>query len=150
MLLFTGVGFGVAAFVIDRLKVKRGLLIGSLVISIIPLVLLLLTAYLEFMQNIIALTISLGIFGFGIGASTPTYLAIMADLAPTGEMGTELGVFQGILNFNYVIGRAMGGYLLDLGGLATSMLGSIALVLISLVLVAGVVRKSVFEARKGK
>ncbi|WXG44346.1 MAG: MFS transporter [Promethearchaeati archaeon SRVP18_Atabeyarchaeia-1] len=150
MLLFTGVGFGISAFVIDKLRVKRALLIASLAISVVPLVLLLLTAYLEFMQNIIALTISLGIFGLGIGASTPTYLAIMADLAPTGEMGTEMGVFQGILNFNYVIGRAMGGYLLDLGGLATSMLGSIALVLISLILVAGVVRKSVFESRKGK
>jgi MFS family permease len=147
MLLFTGVGYGLAAYIIDKLKIKRGLLIGSLVLSIVPLLLLFFAAYLPFMQNIVALVIAFGVFGLSVGASTPTFLAIMADLAPSREMGTEMGVFQGILNFNYVIGRGLGGYLWDAGGLPSAMLGSTGLVIIALILIAAVVRKSVFEAK---
>ena len=150
MLLFTGVGFGVSAVLIDKLKIKRGLLIGSLVATLIPLFFLYLTPYLAFMQSLIAFVIFFGLFGLGIGASTPTYLALMADMAPTAEMGTEMGVFQGILNFNYVIGRGLGGPLWDAGGLTLGMLASMALVLVALVLVTGAVRRSVFEARKAK
>ncbi len=150
MLLFTGLGFGISAVVIDKLKIKRGLLIGSLIATLIPLLFLYLTPYLVFMQSLIALIIFFGLFGLGVGASTPTYLAIMADLAPTAEMGTEMGVFQGILNFNYVIGRGLGGPLWDAGGLPLGMLASMALVLMALALVTGAVRRSVFEARKEK
>jgi len=147
MLLFTLVGFGIAAVVMDKFKIKRGLLIGSLIASEIPLFLLFLTPYLPFMQNIVALVIFFGLIGLGMGTSMPTYMAVMADLAPTGEMGTEMGIFQGILNFNYVIGNSFGGYLWDLGGLSLTMLGGILLVLIALVLVIGAVRKSAFKAR---
>lgn len=150
MLLFTLVGFGIAAVVMDKFRIKRGLLIGSLVASEIPLFLLFLTPYLPFMQNIIALVIFFGLIGLGMGTSMPTYMAVMADLAPTGEMGTEMGVFQGILNFNYVIGNSFGGYLWDLGGLSLTMLGGILLVLIALVLITGPVRKSAFKARDTK
>nr|MDO8097609.1 MFS transporter [Candidatus Njordarchaeota archaeon] len=150
MLLFTLVGFGIAAVVMDKFRIKRGLLIGSLVASEIPLFLLFLTPYLVFMQNIIALVIFFGLIGLGMGTSMPTYMAVMADLAPSGEMGTEMGVFQGILNFNYVIGNSFGGYLWDLGGLSLTMLGGVLLVIIALVLVVGAVRRSAFETREQK
>lgn len=150
MLLFTLIGFGVAAVVMDKFRIKRGLLIGSLVASEIPMSLLFLTPYLSFMQNIVALVVFFGLIGLGMGTSMPTYLAVMADLAPTGEMGTEMGVFQGILNFNYVIGNSFGGYLWDLGGLSLTMLGGVLLVVLALVLVVGAVRRSAFEARGQK
>jgi MFS family permease len=150
MMLFTMVGYGVAAYAVDKMKIKRTILIISMIASIIPLALLFLTAYLPFMQNIVSLVISFGIFGLALGITMPTYLAIMTDLAPTGETGTELGVFQGILNFNYVIGNFFGGYLWSIGKLPTSMLGCIVLVLVALVLVVGTLRKSVFEGRKAK
>jgi MFS family permease len=150
LLLFTGLGFGISAVVIDKLKIKRELLIGSLIATLLPLFFLYLTPYLAFMQSIVAFIVFFGLFGLGIGASTPTYLAIMADMAPSKEMGTEMGVFQGILNFNYVIGRGLGGPLWDIGGLSLGMLASMALVLVALALVVGAVRRSVFEARKEK
>jgi MFS family permease len=150
MLLFTGLGFGISAVVIDKLKIKRGLLIGSLIATLLPLFFLYLTPSLAFMQSIVAFVIFFGLFGLGIGASTPTYLAIMADMAPSKEMGTEMGVFQGILNFNYVIGRGLGGPLWDIGGLSLGMLASMVLVIVALALVAGAVRRSVFETRKQK
>ncbi len=49
--------------------------------------------------------------------STPTYLTLITDLAPMGETGTELAVFQGIMNFNYVLANLLSGYLWEIGGL---------------------------------
>jgi uncharacterized membrane protein len=68
-------------------------------------------------------------------------------LSPTGETGTELSVFQGILNFNYVIANFMAGYLWELGGLSLTMLGAMLIVLAGLLFVVVGVRRPALEAR---
>jgi uncharacterized membrane protein len=79
--------------------------------------------------------------------ATPTYLTLITDLSPTGETGTELAVFQGILNFNYVIANFMSGYLWELGALSLTMLGAMLVVLVGLASVLVGVRRSALEAR---
>jgi MFS family permease len=152
MLLFVLMGFAISSQIMDRMKIKRGLLIASLVVTLVPLFFLFLTPYLEFMQNIVALVLFIGLFGLGTGMSTPTYLTLIADLAPTGETGTELAVFQGTLNFNYVIANLMSGYLWQMGGLTLTMFGAMLVVLAGLVFVLVGVRRSALEERgvKGK
>jgi MFS family permease len=147
MLLFVMVGFLISSQIMDRLKIKRGLLVVSLVVTFLPLVFLFLTPYLAFMQNLVMLVLFIGLFGLGTGMSTPTYLTLITDLSPTGETGTELAMFQGILNFNYVIANFMSGYLWVFGGLSLTMLGAALVVLVGLLFVAVGVRKSTLEAR---
>jgi MFS family permease len=147
MLLFVMIGYLISSQIMDRLKIKRGLLIGSLAVTMAPLFFLFLTPYLAFMQNIVALVLFIGLFGLGTGMATPTYLTLITDLAPTGETGTELAVFQGVLNFNYVIANFMSGYLWELGALALTMLGAMLVVLVGLVFVLVGVRRSALEER---
>lgn len=147
MLLFVMIGYVISSQIMDRLKIKRGLLVASLIVTMIPLFFLFLTPYLSFMQNIVALVLFIGLFGLGTGMATPTYLTLITDLSPTGETGTELAVFQGILNFNYVIANFMSGYLWELGALTLTMLGAMLVVLAGLVFVLVGVRRSALEAR---
>ncbi len=150
MLLFVLVGFVISSQVMDKLKIKRGLLIASLIITLLPLLFLFLTPFLQFMQNIVMLVLFIGLFGLGTGISTPTYLTLITDLAPTGETGTELSVFQGTLNFNYVIANFISGYLWEIGGLTLTMLGAMLVVLVGLLFVLVGVKKSTLGARGHK
>ncbi|WXG47206.1 MAG: MFS transporter [Candidatus Atabeyarchaeum deiterrae] len=147
MLVFVMIGYVISSQVMDRLKIKRGLLVASLIVTIVPLFFLFLTPYLVFMQSLVALIVFIGLFGLGMGLSTPTYLTLITDLSPTGETGTELSVFQGILNFNYVIANFMSGYLWAVGGLPLTMLGAMIIVFFGLVIVVAGVRRSTLEAR---
>jgi MFS family permease len=145
--LFTMVGFVVAGLMIDRKKSKRGLLIGALIITEVPIAFLLMTPYLQFMQSIFALVAFIGFIGIGQGLTTPTFIVIANDLAPKGERGTELGIYQGITNFCNPIGYASGGYMAYTGGFTGVFLAGALFVLASLVFVAAVLRKSILASR---
>jgi MFS family permease len=145
--VFTFVGFMVAGFMIDRKKSKRRILIASLIITEIPLAFLLMTPYLGFMQNIIALIVFIGFVGLGQGLTTPTFLVIANALAPKGERGTELGVYQGITNFCNPIGYASGGYFAFTIGFEGIMVAGAVFTLASLISVVAVLRKSMLAAR---
>ncbi len=145
--VLTMVGFVTAGVIIDKKKAKRGLLIASLLITEVPIAVLLMTPYLSFMQNIFALVLFIGFIGLGQGLTTPTFLVIANDLAPKGERGTELGVFQGITNFSNPIGYASGGYLAFAIGFSGIMLAGAVYTLSSLLFVLAVLRKSTLAAR---
>jgi MFS family permease len=145
--VFTMIGFVVAGVMIDRKKSKRGILIASLIITELPIAVLLLTPYLAFMQNIVALIVFIGFIGLGQGLTTPTFLVIANALAPKGERGTELGVYQGITNFCNPIGYASGGYFASTIGFTGIMLAGGVYTLASLLFVVAVLRKSMLAAR---
>jgi MFS family permease len=145
--LFTMVGFLVAGFIIDRKKGKRKLLIVGLVITEVPVAFLLMTPYLSFMQNIFALVAFIGFIGLGQGLTTPTFIVTANDLAPKGERGTELGVYQGITNFCNPIGYATGGYMAYTGGFTGVMIAGALFTLASLVFILGFLRRSSLAER---
>jgi len=109
---FTGIGFILSGFLMDKWVGMRKrwvviflafcgifLVIGPFILSLSMLILM----------------VTLPLQGFILGILFPAFLVLMADYAPKGEVGTELGVFQSISVLGFVLGNSLAGYLWDTG-----------------------------------
>jgi DHA1 family multidrug resistance protein-like MFS transporter len=111
-------------------------------------VLLVLTAFVTDVRQLLALRVLLGLFG-GIG---PLGLAMATSLAPRDQTGRAVGLIQGAQILSAAAGPLAGGFLADTIGiratfLATALLCSLALALVVTFYVEGPPGASARDAR---
>lgn len=120
---FTGVGFILSGFFMDKWVGMRKRLV-VLFLAFCGIFLALGPFILPFSISI--LMAILPIQGFILGVLFPAFLVLMADYAPKGEAGTELGTFQAISTLGFVLGNSLAGYLWDTGFVVQETFGGLS------------------------
>jgi len=94
---------------VDRLGGKPSLLLGSLILSIGPLLYLV-------SHSVPALLVARFLHGFGISATSTAYIVIVAALAPPGRRGEAIGLSAAAMPVALMIAPAIGASLLESWG----------------------------------
>jgi len=110
--VFTGIGFILAGFLMDKwVGMRKRLVVSFLAFCGIFLI----VAPFVLTLDMLTLMVTLPIQGLTLGFLFPAFLVLIADYSPKGETGTELGTFQSISTLGFFIGDILAGFLWDTG-----------------------------------
>jgi len=111
---------------VDRLGGKLGLLLGSLIFTIGPLL-------YTVSRSVPALLAVQFLQGFGIAASSTAYITIIAALAPPGRRGEAIGLSATAIPFALITAPAIGASFLESQGFVPLFILSASVAALSLV-----------------